>query len=101
MIRTIWRSAAPDGEIVQEARTSGLIHDVPSIVSYLSSVVTLLPGDVIFTGTPAGRLPRTPPRFLTGDDVLVSSIQGIGELRTEAVEFGGAPSSRPTAARRA
>ena len=83
-------SCTLNGETVQEARTSGLIHDVPSIVSYLSSVVTLLPGDVIFTGTPAGvGFARTPPRFLTGGDVLVSSIQGIGELRTEVVEFGG------------
>jgi len=83
-------SCSLNGEIVQEARTSGLIHDVPSIVSYLSSVVTLLPGDVIFTGTPAGvGFARTPPRFLAGGDVLVSSIQGIGELRTETVELGG------------
>lgn len=83
-------SCTLNGETVQEARTSGLIHDVPSIVSYLSSVVTLLPGDVIFTGTPAGvGFARTPPRFLTGGDVLVSSIQGIGELRTEVAELGG------------
>lgn len=80
-----------NGEIVQAARTSSLIHDVSSVVSYLSSVVTLLPGDVIFTGTPAGvGFTRTPPRFLSGGDVLVSSIQGIGELRTEATASGGA-----------
>ena len=86
-------SCTLNGEIVQAARTSSLIHDVPSIVSYLSSVVALLPGDVIFTGTPAGvGFTRTPPRFLAAGDVLVSSIQGIGELRTEAVESGGAPS---------
>jgi 2,4-didehydro-3-deoxy-L-rhamnonate hydrolase len=86
-------SCTLNGEIVQAARTSSLIHDIPSIVSYLSSVVTLLPGDVIFTGTPAGvGFTRTPPRFLTGGDVLVSSIQGIGDLRTEAVESGGVPS---------
>jgi 2-keto-4-pentenoate hydratase/2-oxohepta-3-ene-1,7-dioic acid hydratase in catechol pathway len=53
----------------------------------------LLPGDVIFTGTPAGvGFTRTPPRFLAGGDVLVSSIQGIGELRTEAADPGGAAS---------
>ncbi len=86
-------SCSLNGEIVQAARTSSLIHNVPSIVSYLSSVVVLLPGDVIFTGTPAGvGFTRTPPRFLTGGDVLVSSIQGIGELRTEAAEPGGATS---------
>jgi 2,4-diketo-3-deoxy-L-fuconate hydrolase len=86
-------SCTLNGEIVQAARTSSLIHNVPSIVSYLSSVVVLLPGDVIFTGTPAGvGFTRTPPRFLAGGDVLVSSIQGIGELRTEAAEPGGATS---------
>jgi hypothetical protein len=49
--------------------------------------------EAIFTRTPA-RLgfTRTPPRFLTGGDVLVSSIQGIGELRTDAVESGGVSS---------
>jgi 2,4-diketo-3-deoxy-L-fuconate hydrolase len=86
-------SCSVNGEIVQQARTASLIHGVPSIVRYLSSVVTLLPGDVIFTGTPAGvGFTRTPPRFLAGGDVLVSSIDGIGELRTLAVEPAGGAS---------
>ena len=51
-------SCTLNGEIVQAARTSSLIHDVPSIVSYLSSVVALLPGDVIFTGTRPGSASR-------------------------------------------
>lgn len=79
-----------NGEVVQTARTSSMIHDVATIVSYLSSVVTLLPGDVIFTGTPAGvGFTRTPPRYLKGGDVLISSIQGIGELRTLAIASNG------------
>jgi 2-keto-4-pentenoate hydratase/2-oxohepta-3-ene-1,7-dioic acid hydratase in catechol pathway len=86
-------SCTLNGETVQAARTSSLIHDVSSVVSYLSSVVTLMPGDVIFTGTPAGvGFTRTPPRFLASGDVLVSSIEGIGELRTEAATSGGVAS---------
>jgi 2,4-didehydro-3-deoxy-L-rhamnonate hydrolase len=82
-----------NGEVVQSSRTSNLIHDVASIVSYLSSVVTLLPGDVIFTGTPAGvGFTRKPPRYLAPGDVLVSSSGAVGELRTEAVGPDGAPS---------
>lgn len=84
-------SCTVNGEIVQSARTSSLIHDVPTIVGYLSSIVTLLPGDVIFTGTPEGvGFTRNPPRYLSGGDVMISSIEGIGELRTEAVTVTGA-----------
>jgi 2-keto-4-pentenoate hydratase/2-oxohepta-3-ene-1,7-dioic acid hydratase in catechol pathway len=50
----------------------------------LSAVCPLLPGDVIFTGTPAGvGMARTPPRFLVPGDVVVSRIDGIGEIRQE------------------
>ena len=52
-----------DGEVVQDARTSDLIHSVPRLVAELSAVLPLLPGDVIFTGTPAGvGFTRKPPR---------------------------------------
>src|SRR5262249_61066242 len=54
-----------DGETVQDARTSDLIFSVPRLIAELSSVLPLLPGDVIFTGTPAGvGATRQPPRFL-------------------------------------
>ena len=54
-----------DGEVVQEDRTSGLVFPVPRLVAELSAVVPLLPGDLIFTGTPAGvGVTRQPPRFL-------------------------------------
>ena len=54
-----------DGETVQDARTSDLIFSVPRLVAELSAVLPLLPGDVIFTGTPAGvGVTRKPPRFL-------------------------------------
>jgi 2-keto-4-pentenoate hydratase/2-oxohepta-3-ene-1,7-dioic acid hydratase in catechol pathway len=74
---------AINGETMQHARTSDLIFDVPNLIARLSAVCALLPGDIIFTGTPAGvGAGRKPPRFLTPDDVLTSSISGIGELRT-------------------
>ncbi|MDA5143418.1 fumarylacetoacetate hydrolase family protein [Streptomyces sp. AD681] len=73
---------AVNGEEVQKGRTRDLIVSVPALISKLSAVVPLLPGDVIFTGTPAGvGLGRDPQRFLAAGDELVSSVEGIGELR--------------------
>ncbi len=77
---------AIDGEQVQLGRTSELIFSVPALVSKLSASLTLLPGDVIFTGTPSGvGLGRSPQRFLQAGEELVSHIQGIGELRQRFV----------------
>ncbi|MEU6258583.1 fumarylacetoacetate hydrolase family protein [Streptomyces sp. NPDC047043] len=71
-----------NGEEVQKSRTRDLIFPVPALVSRLSAILPLHPGDVIFTGTPAGvGLGRTPQRWLTDGDVLVSHVEGIGELR--------------------
>lgn len=71
-----------NGQDVQRGRTNDLIFSVPEIVSYLSRVVTLLPGDVIFTGTPAGiGNTRTPPRFLQPGDELASFVEGVGTMR--------------------
>ena len=73
---------AIDGEQVQLGRTSDLIFSVPTLVSKLSHTLPLLPGDVIFTGTPSGvGLGRTPQRFLADGEELVTHIEGIGELR--------------------
>jgi 2-keto-4-pentenoate hydratase/2-oxohepta-3-ene-1,7-dioic acid hydratase in catechol pathway len=82
-------SCTVNGEVVQDSRTSHMIHGVAAVVSYLSGIVDLFPGDAIFTGTPAGvGFTRQPPRYLSPGDVLVSSIQGIGELRTVTVGPG-------------
>jgi 2-keto-4-pentenoate hydratase/2-oxohepta-3-ene-1,7-dioic acid hydratase in catechol pathway len=71
-----------DGETVQDARTSDLIFDIPRLVAELSAVVPLLPGDVIFTGTPAGvGITRQPPRALQPGQVLETWIEGIGTIR--------------------
>jgi 2-keto-4-pentenoate hydratase/2-oxohepta-3-ene-1,7-dioic acid hydratase in catechol pathway len=75
-----------DGEEVQAARTSDLIFGVPRLIAELSAVVPLLPGDVIFTGTPAGvGATRQPPRFLAPGRTLESWIEGIGTIRNRCV----------------
>ncbi|MFN8224773.1 MAG: fumarylacetoacetate hydrolase family protein [Gaiellales bacterium] len=75
-----------NGERVQHATTRQLIQTVPQLVARLSSITGLLPGDIIFSGTPAGvGLAHMPPRFLSAGDVIVSHIAGIGEMRTRIV----------------
>ncbi len=72
---------AIDGETMQEARTSDLLFGPAEIMAYLSTVVTLEPGDVIATGTPGGvGAARNPPVFLRDGQAVRSSIEGIGEL---------------------
>lgn len=74
--------AQVDGKDVQRGRTSELIFPVGRLVEELSKIVTLSPGDVIFTGTPSGvGFARKPPRLLQAGETLVSGIEGIGELR--------------------
>lgn len=68
-------------ETRQHARTSGMVFDIPQLISYLSGIVTLYPGDLIFTGTPDGvGLGRTPQLYLKPGDVLGTSIEGIGTM---------------------
>jgi 2-keto-4-pentenoate hydratase/2-oxohepta-3-ene-1,7-dioic acid hydratase in catechol pathway len=75
-----------NGEVVQQSTTTHLIMNVPQLIARLSSVTPLLPGDAIFTGTPAGvGLARTPPRFLSPGDEIVSTIAGLGEMRNRLV----------------
>ena len=75
-----------NGETVQDARTSDLIFGIPRLIAELSGVLPLLPGDVIFTGTPAGvGVAREPARFLRPGDVLETWIEGIGTIRNRCV----------------
>jgi len=69
-----------NGEVKQHARTSQLLHDVTAVVCYVTSVMTLLPGDILLTGTPAGIGP-----LAHGDRVSVA-IQGIGALTNPVVD---------------
>jgi acylpyruvate hydrolase len=79
-----------DGTVVQEARTSDLIFSPAQILSYLSSVVTLEPGDVILTGTPGGvGEARDPQEWLAPGQVLRSLIDGVGECQNTTVKEEG------------
>jgi 2-keto-4-pentenoate hydratase/2-oxohepta-3-ene-1,7-dioic acid hydratase in catechol pathway len=71
-----------NGEVKQSSRTSLLIHDVATLVSYVTAVMTMLPGDVLLTGTPEGIGP-----IVAGDDVTVS-IEGLGSLANRVVDSG-------------
>jgi len=74
-------SCALNGEVVQASRTSDMVFGPAELLSYLSGICDLRPGDLVFTGTPAGvGMGRTPPRFLQPGDVLVSTIEHIGTL---------------------
>ncbi|MFI0450418.1 fumarylacetoacetate hydrolase family protein [Actinomadura sp. 6N118] len=72
-------STTVNGEVRQDARTSQLSHDIPTLVEYVSQVMTLLPGDVILTGTPAGVGPLE-----IGDEVTVT-VEGVGSLTNRVV----------------
>ena len=77
---------AINGETVQKGRTSDLIFSVPALIAKVSAKLPLLPGDVLFTGTPAGvGAGRKTPRFLRPGEELASYITGIGELRQRFV----------------
>ena len=75
-----------NGEPMQSSRTSYMIFPVGELVAYLSRVVTLYPGDVIFTGTPPGvGMGRSPQVFIRPGDTLRSWIEGVGEMRQQFV----------------
>lgn len=77
-----------NGKTVQDSNTSDFIFDVPFLISYISQFMTLLPGDVISTGTPAGvGLGFKPPRYLKPGDVVESGIDGLGEARQRIVAY--------------
>ena len=70
-----------NGEVLQSSNTCNLVFTVPALIAYLSSVMTLDPGDVIATGTPGGvGAARKPPRFLRPGDVVEVEIEGLGTL---------------------
>ncbi|MHB8595499.1 MAG: fumarylacetoacetate hydrolase family protein [Ktedonobacteraceae bacterium] len=71
-----------NGQIVQHASTASMIFSVAAIISFLSTLMTLEPGDIIATGTPSGvGFKRTPPLFLRDGDVTEVEIEGIGQIR--------------------
>jgi 2,4-didehydro-3-deoxy-L-rhamnonate hydrolase len=79
-------SCEVSGEVMQSSRTSNMVFSVPVLIEYLSGIVPLLPGDIIFTGTPEGvGYARTPPRLLVPGDVVTTTIEGIGSIRQTIV----------------
>ena len=82
----LWLSV--NGEIMQRGSTSDMIFGVRELVSYVSEFMTLLPGDVISTGTPAGvGMGRSPQRFLRAGDMCELGIEGLGTSRQRAVAY--------------
>jgi 2,4-diketo-3-deoxy-L-fuconate hydrolase len=76
-----------NGEFRQRGTTSKMIFDVPTLVSYVSEFMTLLPGDVITTGTPPGvGLGMKPPQYLKAGDVVELGIDGLGESKQQVID---------------
>lgn len=72
-----------NGAVVQRARTKGMVFPVAELIARISAICPLLPGDLIFTGTPAGVGNRMDPqRFLKPGDELITRVEGIGHLHT-------------------
>ena len=75
-------SCTVNDEVRQNSRTSKMVFGVPALIEHLSGIVTLHPGDVIFTGTPEGvGNAMTPPGLLSAGDVVTTTIEGIGTIR--------------------
>ena len=76
-----------NGERVQQASTAEMIFPVASLIEYISSITPMLPGDLLFTGTPSGvGQHRTPPRFLRDGDRVLTRISRIGEIGQRFVD---------------
>jgi 2-keto-4-pentenoate hydratase/2-oxohepta-3-ene-1,7-dioic acid hydratase in catechol pathway len=72
-----------NGELVQSSRTSDMIFSVSAIIEYVSNITPMLPGDLVFTGTPSGvGMGRVPPTYVRPGDVLESTIEQIGTIVT-------------------
>ena len=83
---TVNISCVVDGETLQSANTSDLVFDPVFLVQYISTIVTLNPGDLIATGTPGGvGQARDPQRFLADGNLLVTTIDGVGQLSNRTV----------------
>lgn len=75
-----------NGKVMQDSSTGNMIYGVHQLISYVSQFMTLLPGDIISTGTPAGvGLGRRPPKFLKPGNVVESGIKGLGRQRQNVV----------------
>ncbi len=83
-------SCVVNGVVMQRSNTRELVHDPASIVAYASRFMSLVPGDIILTGTPGGvGVFRKPPVFLKDGDVVTCEIEHIGQISNRVVEVGG------------
>jgi 2-keto-4-pentenoate hydratase/2-oxohepta-3-ene-1,7-dioic acid hydratase in catechol pathway len=88
-----WR-ITPDGveHLMQDGTTRDMIWDIPALIAYISSAITLEPGDVIATGTPSGvGVFRDPPVFLEPGDRVRCEIEGIGSVENPVIDWTDAP----------
>ena len=75
-----------DGEVVQDDRTANLLFGIPELIAYITTVMTLEPGDLILTVTPSGvGIVRKPPLLLRDGSEFEVRIEGIGSLRNRYV----------------
>jgi acylpyruvate hydrolase len=82
-------SCEVDGDVVQKADTSDLVFSPVDLVAYISQIITLVPGDLIATGTPGGvGHARKPARYLAEGSELITRVEGVGELRNTCVAAG-------------
>lgn len=83
---TMWLKV--NGTIRQKGTTANMIFDVPAVLSYVSQFMTLLPGDVVSTGTPPGvGLGMNPPQYLAAGDVVELGIEKLGEMQQKVVAY--------------
>lgn len=76
-----------NGNVIQNSNTSNLILGIPALIAFISAAITLEPGDIIATGTPAGvGVFRKPPVFLKSGDLTEVEIEGLGVFRNRLVE---------------
>jgi 2,4-didehydro-3-deoxy-L-rhamnonate hydrolase len=81
-----------NGKTMQDGNTANLIFKIPFLISYISQFMTLLPGDIISTGTPAGvGLGMNPPVYLSPGDIVELGIDGLGVSRQKLVSYGFPP----------
>ena len=77
-----------NGEVMQKSNTSDFIFNIQYVVSYISQFMTLLPGDIVSTGTPFGvGMGLTPPRYLKEGDVVELGIEGLGTSKQRCIKF--------------
>ena len=85
-IQNVRLLAKVDGQLMQDGNTQDMIFDIPTIIEYISEDLTLTPGDIISTGTPAGvGIFRDPPVTLKPNNVVECTIEGIGTIKNEFV----------------